>query len=90
MAGEGLQAVPGTGDELDLPGRGFPQEGSGSAVVGESHEEEAQVPAVFDGHAAGVLDLEGIPDGLAVVLVLDGAEPGDSQETEQLEHRGNV
>ena len=88
VAGEGLQAVLRPGAELD-PRLGLPQENSRCALVGETHQEEIQVASVLDGHAAGILDLEGIPDGLAVVLVLDHAETDQSQETDQLERRGD-
>ncbi len=89
VAGEGMQAVLRPGDELD-PRLGLPQKNSRIALVGEPHEEEIQVASVLDIHAAGIFDLEGIPEGLAVVLVLDHAETDQSHETDQLERRGNI
>ena len=57
VTGEGLQTVLGSGDELD-PWPGLPQEHPWSSLVGEPDEEETQVAAVVDGHAAGVLDFQ--------------------------------
>ena len=88
-AGEGLQAVLRSGDQLH-PWRGLPQKHPGSSLVGEPDEEEIQVAAVVDGQAARILDLQGVLYPFAVVLVSHRTESNESQEAENLEHRDNT
>jgi hypothetical protein len=54
--------------------------------MGESDEEEIQVAAVVDGQAAGILDLQGVLDRIALVPVLHHAEANDSKKAEKLEN----
>jgi hypothetical protein len=54
--------------------------------MGEPDEEKIQVAAVVDGQAAGILDLQGVLDRFALILVLHHAESNDSQKAEKLEN----